>query len=221
MKALYVLLIAVLLAGCGPSAEQMTATGVAAQAQTQTAAPTWTPTLTPTPTQTPTPTFTATPIFTPTLISAETIVTVPYAAPIEGIPSGLPPKGESTFFTSSAGFVLHTATDNNPWTASFTISLEIKELLPDGARVEVLFENPLDPTTAIITEVDGPFSEKIFVVSPDLTGIECRTYWIEVHVYSDPFKTQELGSHLQWTRSAFNLNNFKDIADMFRDTCKN
>ena len=43
MKFLNILLIAVLLASCGPSAEQMTATSEAAIAQTQTAAPTLTP----------------------------------------------------------------------------------------------------------------------------------------------------------------------------------
>ncbi|MDX1378651.1 MAG: hypothetical protein R3307_07365 [Anaerolineales bacterium] len=58
MKALYFLLVALLIASCGPSAEQMTATNVAAQAQTKTAAPTFTPTKTntPLPTNTPEPT---------------------------------------------------------------------------------------------------------------------------------------------------------------------
>ena len=61
MKASYILLIAVILVGCGPSAEQITATAEIARAQTQTAAPT----LTPTETQTPIPTNTPEP--TPTL----------------------------------------------------------------------------------------------------------------------------------------------------------
>ncbi len=64
MKAIYFLLIALLIVGCGPSAEQMTATADSARALTQTAAPTWTPTLTPTitpsPTLTPSPTPSAT-----------------------------------------------------------------------------------------------------------------------------------------------------------------
>lgn len=64
MKALYVLLIAILIAGCAPSAQQMTATNEAAQAQTQTAAPTSTPTLPPTITPTSTPAYTPTPEFT-------------------------------------------------------------------------------------------------------------------------------------------------------------
>ncbi len=66
MKALYIVLIAVLLAGCGPSAEQITATAVMAQAQTETAAPTFTPTATFTSTPTQTPTSTLTPTNTPT-----------------------------------------------------------------------------------------------------------------------------------------------------------
>jgi len=71
MKALYIVyivLIGLLLAGCGPSPEQLTATAVMAHAQTQTAAPTSTPTrtLTPTSTSTPTPTLTPTPTTKPT-----------------------------------------------------------------------------------------------------------------------------------------------------------
>lgn len=70
MKVIYVVLIALLITGCGPSVEQMTATAEIIQAQTLTAAPTFTPTLTSTPTQTATPTYTLTPTptqtFTPT-----------------------------------------------------------------------------------------------------------------------------------------------------------
>jgi hypothetical protein len=63
MKVSYLILITILLTGCAPSAQQMTATAVMAQAQTETAAPTLTPTLKPTltPTLTPTPTLTLTP----------------------------------------------------------------------------------------------------------------------------------------------------------------
>jgi len=49
MKALYIFLISLLLSGCGLSPEQFTATAIIAQAQTQTAAPTNTPSLTPQP----------------------------------------------------------------------------------------------------------------------------------------------------------------------------
>ncbi len=72
MKTLSIVLILILLAGCAPSSEQLTATAVLAKAQTQTAAPTltatltftptFTPTSTPKPTATPQPTSTSTPI---------------------------------------------------------------------------------------------------------------------------------------------------------------
>jgi len=73
VKFLYVVLITILLVGCGSSAEQMTSTAVIAQAQTQIAAPTLTPTETHTPTvlpsPSPTPTHTATPKSTTGLVS--------------------------------------------------------------------------------------------------------------------------------------------------------
>jgi len=66
MRVLYILLIAVFLVGCGPSAEQITATAEIVKAQTQTAAPT----LTPTETQTPIPTNTPEATLPPTQISS-------------------------------------------------------------------------------------------------------------------------------------------------------
>ena len=66
MKALSIVLMALLLASCGTSPEHLTATAVMAQAQTQTAAPSLTPTLTPTSTPQPTSTSTSTPTPKPT-----------------------------------------------------------------------------------------------------------------------------------------------------------
>ena len=92
MKIFPVILIAVFLAGCGPSSEQMTATAVLAQAQTQTAAPTFTPTATSTrtstPTQTLTPTLTSTPTktSTPTLRPTSTPTLTPTSSPTPALP---------------------------------------------------------------------------------------------------------------------------------------
>ena len=74
MKTIYtvVVVFGFLLAGCGPSADQLTATAVMARAQTQTAAPTLTPTFTPTVTLTPTPTVTLTPTPKPTSTATPT-----------------------------------------------------------------------------------------------------------------------------------------------------
>ena len=92
MKFASVILIAVLLAGCGPSIEQMTATAVVAQVQTQTAAPTFTPTATTTRTSTPTqtlpPTRTSTPpkTSTPTLPPTSTSTLTPTSSPTPSLP---------------------------------------------------------------------------------------------------------------------------------------
>lgn len=111
--------------------------------------------------------------------------------------------------------------NDKPWTASFNLLLTIEENIPNGARIEIHFENPLDPTTAIVTQMDGPFSESILVTSSALKGIQCKTYWVEVHIYSDSSKTNELGSHLQWLQSNFNTDKMTDITDLFSDaSCK-
>ena len=88
IQVLSLILMIAILAGCGPSAEQITTTAVVAQAQTQTAAPTATatqtslPTSTLTPTQTSTPTDTPTPTLTPTSTSTST----PAASPTPSLP---------------------------------------------------------------------------------------------------------------------------------------
>jgi hypothetical protein len=63
MKTLSIVLMALLLVGCGTSPENLTVTAVVAQAETQAAAPSLTPTFTPT--FTPQPTSTSTPSPTP------------------------------------------------------------------------------------------------------------------------------------------------------------
>jgi hypothetical protein len=78
MKALYIVLGLILLAGCAPSPEELTATAAAARAQTQTAAPTRTPTRTPTSTPKPTSTATLTPTNTPEPTPAAVGETVQY-----------------------------------------------------------------------------------------------------------------------------------------------
>ena len=55
MKAVYVILLALLLASCSPSPAQITATAIIAETETQSAVPTLTPTITFTPTSTFTP----------------------------------------------------------------------------------------------------------------------------------------------------------------------
>jgi hypothetical protein len=77
MKIFYLFLIAILIVGCGPSAEQMTATADSARALTQTAAPTLTPTRTPTPTASPTNTPSPTPTI-PQVQGRIDVVFVPY-----------------------------------------------------------------------------------------------------------------------------------------------
>ena len=91
MKLSYIVLIAILLTSCGPSAKQMTATAAMAQAQTQTAAPTSTPTATYT--STPTSTPTQTPTRTPTRTPMPTKTPIPTATFAFEIPT--PNKGRA------------------------------------------------------------------------------------------------------------------------------
>lgn len=78
MKAFYIILAVILLAGCAPSSAQMTSTAVMAQAQTQTAAPTITPSVTPTLTPPPTLTSTPEPTLTPQPTPAPVGETIKY-----------------------------------------------------------------------------------------------------------------------------------------------
>ncbi|HNE03964.1 MAG TPA: hypothetical protein PKJ84_04780 [Anaerolineales bacterium] len=192
MKYLSVALIALIMAGCGPSSPEMTATADMAMAETQTAAPTSTPTLTPT--STATPTSTTTPILTLT-------PTLPHEAP--GIdPGGMPESANSLFFESTPMFTFNLGGSVK---VNYIVFLEIKKELPKDAILEVHFQNPADPSTAYVVVVTDLTGEKIMVESKKfpMSNFECRNYWIDVHIYADRESIYELGTHVQWTSSSF------------------
>jgi len=199
MNVLYVILITILLAGCGPSAEKMTATAVMAQAQTQTAAPTFTPTSTPAPS----PTATLLPTITPTpRPRAKDGEIVSHLAPGEA-PIGMPEAGHSIFFPeSSSGFLIEFG--GSPVKVQYALFLE-KGDLPGGAVLEIHFENPTDPSTAFTTVVTDLSDDTITVLGKlvPLSDFKCQNYWMDVHIYSDGTSTQELGTHVQWVNFAF------------------
>jgi hypothetical protein len=204
----YIILIAILLASCGPSAEQITATAEMAQAQTQTAAPTLTPTTTPTITSTATLTFTPTSTFTPTFTPTITRTPAPRAkngaiiqhdAPGEP-PIGMPDSVETEYLSSSSGFLIELS--GGSFVTKYNLFLENKGL-PDGAVLEIHFENPSEPNTAIVVVIEDTTDEVILVTSPRLRGLECKNYWSEIHIYPDKTSTQEIGSFVQWINSSF------------------
>ncbi len=195
------ILLAIVVTACGPSSEQMTATAVVAQAQTQTAAPTQTFTPSPTFTPTLTPTITASPTITPLpRVRAKTGDVVPHDPP--GVPPvGMPNAGESLYFESSSGFTISLSSGG----IKSLLFLDRKEELPEGAVLEVHFENPADRSTALVVVVSDLSSTDIMVEAPpiSMSKFECGNYWIDVHVYPDATSTNEISSHTQWNNSGF------------------
>jgi len=216
MKAMYLIVIGLLIAGCGPSAEQVSATADAARAQTETAAPTQTatliPTVTPKPTNTPVPTIT----FTPTPISP---LVVEYAPPTANKTSGFPKNVASDYLqTTGAGFNLTIPGENEPLKMSYFFTFELLQDLPEGAVLFVYLENPEQPGTAILMQLAAPFDESLVVMSDPLGGFKCRNYWVDIHIYTDASKETELGSHTQWVASSFDSDKYKDITDILNGT---
>ena len=90
----------------------------------------------------------------------------------------------------------------------FSLSL-VKGELPDGAVLEVHFQNPIDPATAFTIVVTDLSNDTIYVAGPvtgkplRVTDFKCQNYWMDVHVYPDATATQELGIHVQWVNSTF------------------
>jgi hypothetical protein len=224
MKHFILSLLVLSLAACGPSAKQAAATEEMAQAQTQAAAPTVTPTITPTatlvPTNTPLPTSTATASPTPT--ATPELVSMPKNGDIiphkvsGTAPNGMPGSAVSEFFSSDALFHIHLQETK----ISYVLNLNRRKELPDGATLIVYFENPIDQSTAIVGTVDDPSLDSFFVQSIPLTGFKCRTYWIEVHIFSDSAMTNKVGVHLQWTRSSFDMGKITSPLDLVTPNCK-
>lgn len=202
MKLSYLaILIILLLTACGPSAEQMTATAIMAQAQTQTAAPTHTLTSTTTPTATSLPTATLTPTITPIpRVRANTGDVVSHE-PTGTPPIGMPEEGTSTYFESNILFNI----DINTRGVKYMLFLDKKQELPQDAVLEVHFQNPSDPSTALVVVVTDLSKDSIIVESKSIpmSKFECGNYWIDVHVYPDASAVNEISSHTQWANSAF------------------
>jgi len=216
MKVLYLFVIAALLVGCGPSAEQMTATAVLAQAQTETALPTLTATPLPTltPTSTSTPTNTPPPTITPTSTPIPPTV-VEYPAPDKNPPSGMPKNAASEYMTTTiSGFNMSVPKDNDPWTMAYFLSFKFNKTLPETAFVQIYLENPETPGTAILIQQSAPFEESLTINSDPFTGFQCKHYWVEVHIFEDSTMGTELGTHFQWIYSNYNTAKIKDIVHM-------
>ena len=148
MKVLYIALIGFILAGCGPSTDQLTATVQAAEAMTRTAAPTNTPTQTLTPKSTPTsiPEPTATPASSPIppTFTPEPISTASTANSITSIKIYLPERYKWNQITNKS--------DGNQY---------IREWVPEGSTGS--------DTKWIIVEqkfvLDSPISAEEFITT--------------------------------------------------------
>jgi len=214
MKALYILLIALLVAGCGLSPEQVTATADAAQAQTQTAAPTLTPTLSPTPTLTSTPTLTPTitPSPTPSIPKAQGRIQVNFL-PLsddaitprqsEEVGMSLKSNGVTTIIKSSeadGSFVTYL----EPGTyviESFTVKNkdlgdETYEFITDQIEIEI----PAQPcryigdiTFTILRLPPGAFDEQVAMVQKLAGGAPVYFQFLETGGFLMPALTEVLG----------------------------
>jgi hypothetical protein len=185
-------------------------------------APTATPepsaTATASPTETATPP-TATPTVIPTADSGPRPHTLPEPRPTVG--PRPPSDAVSTYFvTSFAGFAAREPTGQERWTAGHVLILEPAPTLPASAFLEAHFESPNDPDLALIGQRQQSTSSRLTFTTEPMAGIKCRNYYAEVHVYSDASKTTELGKHVQWIRSAFDIDRVRSQADLFdRRSC--
>jgi hypothetical protein len=176
------------------------------------------PTATPVPTDTPIP-ATATPVVSPTPDTAPRAHGLPEPRPTSG-PQPPSDAASSYLATTLAGFAAEEPSGQQPWTARYVLVLEPTFLLPSDAYLEAHFESPTDPELAITGERVPGGSNRIRFMSAPLTGIHCRDYYAEVHVYRDASRSTELGKHIQWIRSGFDLERVRGASDLVgRRTC--
>lgn len=204
MKYLYIVLIALIFSGCGPSSPEMTATADMSKAQTATAMPTSTPTLTPTLTVTPTltPTPTLPPTATPTpRVRAEHGSVIPHEIPGTD-PGGMPESVSSLYFESTPMFMFSLSGATK---VQYIIFLDVKKELPEDAVLEVHFQNPTDPSIADVVVMTDLPDDTIMVEGKKfpMSAFKCGNYWIDVHIYADNEAIYELGTHVQWINSSF------------------
>jgi len=113
-------------------------------------------------------------------------------------PSGLPRPETSEFLQTNYG-AFSISLEN--FTITYFLSLRVLKELPTEAYIEARFENPSNPMKPIIVTQHGPQPQKIELQSPPLTGLKKKNYWVEVVIYSNPDKEDEIGRHVQWIQS--------------------
>ncbi len=139
-----------------------------------------------------------------------TLMLVEHAAP-EPAPIGVPGAAVSQYFqTTGGGF----NTDSSQWTVSYFVTLDVLADLPDEAYVEAYFQSPANPALAILVALPGPQPKQLNLASPSISGLKCQNYWVDIHIYSSPDKSTELGQHIQWINSSFDLDKVQAIVDL-------
>ena len=85
----------------------------------------------------------------------------------------------------------------------YELVLGIVKPFPDGAFLEVQFENPVDAASPLIAAKEvKPADLQITVYSPPFYGRETdQNYQVVVEIYSDRSKKILLGKHVQLIRS--------------------
>jgi len=132
-------------------------------------------------------------------------------------PSGLPEAETSEYLQTNFGAFNFSI---ESWTASYLLSLNVLKDLPSEAYIEAHFENPLNPLNPIVIIKRGPQPKELELQSPSITGVKCKTYWVEVIIYSNPEKETELGRHVQWIKSTFDLDKVQSLEDIVEgSTC--
>ncbi len=185
---LAIILIGVLLSGCGPSPEEQTATAVALTAAAATSTPTITPTFTPTPTSTPTPTPTPIPYDLSVLVTGEDDTLIAGASVTLSDVEG----EESVQTTNDAGQTEWTDLPGEMVDLSISaqgyFTTESSETIERGAN-QMIIVLERDPFGLLPTEACGPNEQILYI--EDLQDGNADG-WPEIELRAQGF---DIGSH--------------------------
>ena len=114
---------------------------------------------------------------------------------------GFPEDASSEYIESSSSGLVISLSRGSP-RVKFSLFLKTRNL-PEGAVLEIHFQNSFDPSKAFVVVVADTSDSDIYVESPNMVALKCQNYWIDVHIYPDMTSVQEIGTHVQWVNSSF------------------
>lgn len=127
--------------------------------------------------------------------------------PVGAAVGARPDPATSEFLrTKGGGFAVNLDDNRKPESCRFSLLLTPVKSLVSPLYLQARFENPLGGAPLVADAVLQPGDREVLLTSPPVSGLRTRkVYRVDVAVYSDAARTQQVSTHTQYVQSFIDL----------------